>query len=352
MTRWAGTGLLAFLTIAAVVFAHRASARAAGSATSKPQSPPSPPAVTGFQGTQTETRAPELGLIGDAVLGDAGESFLLDVMEQRVGIATGEGAVVWIGGRGRGPGELLIPVALAAHADVLYVLDRGNRRIERYRTTGGTLRRSGDGIPLEFSPEDLCVSDGRFYVLGAYRGRAIHEISPDGGRVLRSFAPDAQLEDDLLATFRAGGYLACGTGGEIDFLPLLRPEVHRFHAATGALLQSAALPAYDAVRVRRTGDAVEFRAESGVHDVAASLVPLGDGRLLVQVGRKPPGATTLHEFASLRSYVVDWGRGGVRVLADTLPRIADVREGWALALETDPEPAFRRIRFTPPPGAS
>jgi hypothetical protein len=286
------------------------------------------------------------------VIGKGGESFLLDVMEHRVGIVAGDGEVTWIGGRGHGPGEFLIPVALAAHADLLYVLDRGSRRIERYRTADGWLRRSGDGLPLEFGPEDLCVSDGRLYVLGAHRGHAIHEISPDNGRILRSFAADEQLADDLLATFRAGGYLACGTDGKIDFLPLLRPEVHRFSAATGALLQSAVLPEYDAVRVRRTADAVEFRAEGGVHDVAASLVPLGGGRLLVQVGSKPPGATTLYEFASVRSYVVDWARGGVRALPGALPRIVDVREGWALALETDPEPAFRRIRFTPPPGVS
>lgn len=330
-----------------------------GAGTVQPPAPartPSPPAAPTYAadpGGDDATASPAaIGLLGDAVMGNGGESFLLDVMEHRVGMVTGEGEVAWTGGRGRGPGELMIPVALAAHADVLYVLDRGNRRIERYRTIGGTLRRSGDGVPLEFGPEDLCVSDGRLYVLGAYRAHAIHEISPDDGRVLRSFAPDAQLADELLATFRAGGYLACGTGGEIDFLPLLRAEVHRFDAATGALLQSAVLPAYDAVRVRRTGDAVQFQAEGGVHDVGASLVPLPGGRLLVQVGRKPPGASTLHEFASLRSYVVDWGTGGVRVIPDALPRIADVREGWALALETDPEPAFRRIRFTPPRGAS
>lgn len=347
MTRWIGAGLLVFLTIAVGLSARRTRT---GGDESAVVNAVGKPAATSSGDTQPVARSSQFGLIGDAVLGDAGESFLLDVLEQRVGIATGEDAVAWTGRSGRGPGELLIPVALAAHADVLYVLDRGNRRIERYRTTGGTLRRSGEGVPLEFGPEDLCVSDGRLYVLGAYRGRAIHEISPDG-RVLRSFAPDAQLADDLLASFRAGGYLACGTGGELAFLPLLRPEVHRFSAATGALLQSAVLPDYDAVRVRRTADAVEFRAEGGVHDVAASLVPLGGGRLLVQVGGKPPGATTLHEFTSLRSYVVDWARAGVRVIPGALPRIADVRDGWALALETDPEPAFHRIRFTPPPGA-
>jgi hypothetical protein len=49
--------------------------------------------------------------------------------------------------------------------------------------------------------------------------------------------------------------------------------------------------------------------------------------------------------------MVDWERGTVRVIPGALPRIADVRDGWALALETEPEPTFRRFRFTPPPGA-
>jgi hypothetical protein len=298
--------------------------------------------------TAISSGARAFGLIGDAVMGDGGRSFLLDVMERRVGVAEGGGSVAWTGSGGRGPGEFLVPVALALDADVLYVLDRGNRRIERYRTAGGRLQRYGDAVPLEFNPEDLCVADSRLYVLGAYRGHAIHEISPLDGRLVRSFAPDAQLADDLLATFRTGGYLACGTGGEIAFLPLLRPEVHRFSAVTGALLQSAALPGYNAVHVRRTADAVEFSAEGGSHDVAASVVPLSGGLLLVQVGRKRPGATTLHEFTAVRSYVVDWKDGGVRPVRDTLPRIADLREGWALALETDPEPSARRIRFTLP----
>jgi hypothetical protein len=344
MKRWIGAGLLASLAIAGVAAARHAEPGADESSPAGWQSPPLPHAQIG-------TTAQQIGLIGDAALGNAGESFLLDVLEHRVGVARAEGAVTWTGRDGHGPGELSIPVALAADAGVLYVLDRGNQRIERYRTTGGELRRSGDGVPLEFIPEDLCVSHGRLFVLGAHRGHAIHEISPEG-RVLRSFAPDAQLADDLLATFRAGGYLACGTDGEIDFLPLLRPEVHRFSAATGALLQSAALPGYNAVRVRRTADGVEFIGEGGSHDVGASLVPLSGGRLLVQVGGTLPGATTQYEFTSVRSYVVDWGHGAVHTLPGTLPRITDVRDGWALAVETDPEPAFRRIRFPPPLGTS
>jgi hypothetical protein len=291
------------------------------------------------------------GLIGDAVMGSGGQSFLLDVMERRIGIAGVDGAVAWTGRAGRGPGEFFVPVALAADAGVLYVLDRGNQRIERYRTAGGRLERSGS-LALEFGPEDLCVSEGRLFVLGAHRGQAIHEVSTRDGRVLRSFAPDAQLSDDLLATFRAGGYLACGAGNQVAFLPLLRAEVRLFSAATGALLHTAALPGYNEVLIRRTADAVEFRAEGGTHDAGASVIPLGDGRMLVQVGAVRPGAATAHEFTSIRSYVVDWRQGSARVLGGALPRIAALRDGWALALDTDPHPAVRRLRLSLSPAAA
>lgn len=287
------------------------------------------------------------GLIGDAVMGEGGRSFLLDVMERQIGVAERGGSVAWTGSGGRGPGEFLVPVALALHTDVLYVLDRGNRRIERYRTATAGLRRDG-GVPLEFDPEDLCVSRGRMFVLGAYGGYAIHEVSPRDGRVLRSLAPDPQLDNDLLATFRASGYLACGED-ELTFLPLLRPEVLRFSAETGALLGRVPLPDYNAVHIQTAANGIEFRAEGGTHDVGASVLAVGDGRALVQVGALRQGTATVHEFTSVCSYLVDWRMASARVLSGTLPRIADLREGWALALETDPEPSARRIRFTPPP---
>jgi hypothetical protein len=294
--------------------------------------------------------AAAFGLVGDAALGDDGRSYVLDVMEKRVGVAEEEGAVAWTGRGGQGPGEFFIPVALAADRDQIYVLDRGNQRIERYRSDGGALERTGS-LPLEFVPEDLCASDGRLFVLGAHTGHAIHEISPHDGRVLRSFAPDAQLTDDLLATFRAGGYLACAPAGRIAFLPLLRGEVRLFSTATGALLDSAAIPGYHPVLIRKTADAVEFRApEGGTHDAAAAVIPLADGRMLVQVGGVRPGAT-MHELTEVRSYLISWEDRSVRPLAGKLPRIASVDDDVALALETVPQPAVNKIRFTLLPAA-
>lgn len=305
--------------------------------------------LAAWQGAALVAGQAAFGMLADAELGSGGNVFLLDVMERRAGIAAAGHDVAWTGRPGRGPGELFVPVAIAAGADVLYVLDRGSRRIQRYRPDDGRLEASGT-LPLEFGPEDLCVIDDRVFVLGAFRGYAIHEVSTRDGRVLRSFAPDARLSNDLLATFRAGGYLSCGPGGRIAFLPLLRPEVHLFSAATGALLDAVALPGYNAVLIRTTADAVEFRgAKGGTHDVGASVIAVDGARMLVQTGAVRPGAATIHEFTSVRTYLVDWRHGTVRTLSTTLPRIAAVRSGLALALETDPQPAVRAIPFTLPP---
>ncbi len=350
MTRWIGAGLLALLTMTGVFLAHRAGAgaRADEPAAGKnhdaqPQVPAAPPSPV----TTPGTRSPEIGLIGDARMGDAGRMYLLDVMERRVGVSAGDDAIAWTGRMGRGPGEFFVPVALAAGAEVLYVLDRGNQRIEQYRTADGALERTGS-LALELHPHDLALCRGRLYVLGAHRGHALHEISPHDARVIRSFAPDPELDDPLRASYRAGGHLACGHADEIVFLPQLRPEVLRFSLATGALLGTVSLPRYNAVRIRHLGDAVSFHAENGAHDVGISVLPLSDGRVLVQAGEVRQ-ATGGDEFSAIRSYVVDWGRPAARVLSDTLPRITDLRDGWALAVDTDPEPAVRRIRFALPP---
>jgi hypothetical protein len=349
MTRWIGAALLVILAIGGFAVARRASAGPGSKELAAEKSLDSPsrtPEPTQLAASRSSTPSAEFGLIGDAVMGTAGQTYLLDVMERRVGVSTAGDSVAWTGGMGRGPGEFFVPVALAAGADVLYVLDRGTRRIERYRTGGRALERTAS-LTLEFDPEDLCVSRDRVFVLGPHHGHAIHEISPRDGRVIRSLAPDPQLRDPLLASFRASGHLACGPGDEIVFLPRLLPEVLRFSLATGARTGTAALPRYDAVRIRMHGDAVSFQAEDGTHDVGASIVPLDDGRLLVQAGSVSQ-STGRDQFTAIRSYVVDWDTPAARVISRTLPRIMDVRDGWALAVETDPEPAVHRIRLTIP----
>lgn len=292
--------------------------------------------------------AEQVGLIGDAALVGDSLVYVLDVVQKRVGMLSADGSwAAWAGRSGRGPGEFIDPVALAVGAEgSLYVVDRGNLRVETYSARSRTLERVGSAT-LEFLPEDACVLGGRLFVLGARDGRAIHEVSPRDGRVSRSFAPDEQLRNNMLATFRAAGHLACGPGESLSFLPNLRPTLHRFSAATGEPLGTVTIPDYREVLVSHSGDAVTFRQPEGGHDRGASLVPLADGSLMVQVGSLQPGAHTPHEFQELRSFLLSSGSNSIAALPRELPRIFSFGATRAIGAATEPEPALLLLTRTP-----
>lgn len=284
-----------------------------------------------------------LGLVGDAILDETARIIVLDVGAKRVGVFDRHGkAVRSLGKAGRGPGEFIGPVALALHDAHVYVLDRINRRVEIFDVGSGA-RTGSFQVPL--SAEDLCFVGDRLLLLGALDGNLIHEASPTDGEILRSFAPDPDSGDPLLSSYRAGGYMACGPGDEVTFLPLLRPRVTRFRASTGRPLGTVALPGYRAVQVRRLENGgVSFVApDGGSHDYASSIVPLSNGDQLVQVGEIRDGATTRHEFESLRSFILSWRDRTVRTGPEEIPRVVYTRNDTALAAFSSPFPAVWMI---------
>lgn len=289
-----------------------------------------------------------LGLVGDIALGDKGRIVVLDVAAKRVGVfAPGGQPVYQVGREGRGPGEFFGPVALAMHPrGRLYVLDRVNRRVEVFEAGNGI--RVGS-FQLSLPAEDFCFVGDRLFLLGALDGRLVHEASPADGEILRSFAPDAESSDPLLTSYRAGGYLACGPGDEVIFLPLLRPELTRFQASTGSRLGTAVIPGYRAVKVyQNEKGGVVFEALQGrSHDYASSIIPLAGGDHLVQVGPIRAGATTRHEFQSIRSFVVSWRNGTVRESPGEAPRLMYARNDTALAVLASPHPAVWMVELQP-----
>jgi hypothetical protein len=287
----------------------------------------------------TEGEGPlSFGVIGDVAVGHQGEIYALDVLRKRVSALTPDGRALWRFGReGHGPGEFTDPVAVAAaEGGRLYVLDRANQRIEILRVTPATATRV-DAIPLDFAAEDMCVSDGRrVFLLGARRGRLLHELDPSSGRIIRSFAHDTAAADLLMQSYRTSGYLLCAPGNELALLPLLRPEVQRFSAESGALLGTVKIPGYHAVRVRRLSDgSVQFYTKGGPHDYASSIALLPDGRPIVQVGRLRRGGSR-HEFESLRSYEISWRDNVARGISSALPRIVTLHGDTAVTALTDP----------------
>jgi hypothetical protein len=285
------------------------------------------------------------GLVGDVGIGQDGRSYVLDVLERNVAVFTASGdREAVLGGPGQGPGEFMGPVALAVdgvHGGV-YVMDERNQRIEVFAGAEPAWERS---FRIDFHGRDLCFLGGRLYVLGPRRGFLLHELSPVDGAVLRSFAPDAESEDILLASYRADGYLGCAASGELTFLPMLRPDVVRFDAASGKELGSIAVPDYRAVRVAPTADGgMKFDVPGGGgHDYASAILPLPAGGWLIQVGRLRPRPTNAHEFQSIRSYVVSADGARVRPSSLALPRLMATRGDSAFAVETSPYPAVRII---------
>lgn len=283
------------------------------------------------------------GLVGDVAMTGDGRTFVLDVMNREVSMfgAAGERTAL-LGRAGPGPGEFLGPVALAVDDEGgLYVLDERKQGLDEFNERGEWRRT----VPLDFHALDLCFISGRLYVLGGRQGFLLHEVSPKDGAVLRSFAPDADSEDILLRRYRAGGYLGCASSGEIAFLPSLRPEVTRFSAERGTLLGTAAIPGYRAVRVRPVkGGGMQYGAPDGeVPDYGSSILPLPGGDWLLQVGRLEPGASSPHEFISVRSHRLSTRDGQIRPLAVQLPRVMAAGENVVYTVETSPYPAVRTI---------
>jgi hypothetical protein len=285
------------------------------------------------------------GMVGDVAMANDGQAFVLDALNREVGMFSASGArTALLGSRGPGPGEFMGPVALAVD-DVgggVYVLDERRQGIDLFDAERREWQRT---IPLDFHAADLCFVSGRLYVLGGRGGYILHEVSPPDGRVLRSFAPDAESEDVLLRGYRASGYLGCAPSGEIAFLPSLRPEVMRFSADRGELLGTAAIPGYRAVHVRPVaGGGMQFYLPGGgSQDYGSSILPLPGGDWLVQVGRLRRGTSNLHEFVSVRSHRLSVRDGQIRPLAVRLPRVLAADESVFYAVETSPYPAVRLV---------
>lgn len=289
-----------------------------------------------------------LGTVADVVADGRGRLFALDAQRQAVVmLAPSAGRGRMIGRPGRGPGEFVAPLSMTVDSGGrLLVLDPGTLRIEAFRTDEDGTHRAG-ALPLAFPAEDLAACGGRLFLLGSWRYNLIHEISAVDGQVLRSFAPDSIAPDDLMAGYRSSGYLECGPGPSLTFLPALRPELTRYSLATGARIGRLAIPGYEPVQVSRTADGgLMFRApKSGHHDMASSLVTLPDGTQLVQVGVLEQGARTRHEFREVRSFVVSWDAASIRPAGAALPRIVRASADSVFVVASDPAPRVTAARI-------
>lgn len=285
------------------------------------------------------------GDVVDVAADRAGNLYVLDASARRIRVFTRDGRFLGeMGKTGRGPGELLGPVALAMDsADRLYVLDAMNQRLEVFGP-GPVGHRWVGSIRLAFSAGDVCVEKGSVYLLSTGEGRPVQVVTLDGVPV-RSFGVSPGGHDRLLSASLAGGYLAC-LGGGILYLPMLTPEL-RAYSPDGREVWNVGIPEYEAVKVESHGGSVTFTAgRSGVHDVAGSASGLTAEWGIVQVGVLPRGATGPAELVRIKSYLVSPRDGRIRLLPEDLPRIVGAREGFAFGVLSDPYPRVEVYRIT------
>ncbi|HEV7587484.1 MAG TPA: 6-bladed beta-propeller [Longimicrobium sp.] len=279
------------------------------------------------------------GVIQDVAIDRSGKIYVLDALARSIRVFTRDGRFVSsIGRMGRGPGEFFIPVAMTVDAqDRLYVLDQGNARVDVFAPARSGGRSHTASFPVPFQPYDLCAVGDRLYVLGLDRGRVVHVFTLQGRR-LESFGDAPGGTDALLAATLGGGVLEC-RGGSVVFVPRLTGDVRVYSPSDGRLAWSAPVPGYNPVRLTRNPDGtITLRmGRNRSHDLASGAVAMGRGYSLVQVGSLFPRANNGTEFREVRSYVAS-PHNQLLPLPGRVPRVVAVRDGYAVAVRSDPFP--------------
>lgn len=278
------------------------------------------------------------GSITDATVDGGGRIFVLDAQSHAVTGFDSEGECLFrVGRQGRGPGEFTRPRRIALSDEgVLFVLDAGNARIERFDVAGSEAERLS-AIPLRAQAADLCHLDDRLFVAVMQADEAIHEIGEDGDTRARF----GSLHESDIAAVRAIAspeiMLCHHPTGSIVLAARHMPAVHRYTSA-GELAFAGDFPGFvRADLVERDGRVRGYRPSSeGLH-YAISAVPLASSVVLLQSG---PPRDVNRMFGQVNSARFDLEAGALAPVDEALPYVLAARGRWLVAA---PQAEFPRI---------
>ncbi len=272
--------------------------------------PAAPWALLGeIEGTAT------VGEITDFDVNDRGDVAFLDAMSHRITLVRATGEISSLGGRGQGPGELMLPRAMALMNDgSVAALDQGQGRITLWSPDGdlvGTTRvpflrantLSTDGIRLATTVDDgsgIPSPDSAGVPLQLLRFDGLSPLPPvhldagarpDGGHGGSSLSPFAMLDDErfILLRYRGGYNLTLG------FLDGAAPKL---------ISRDVALPQASPEAFRRVRTRQNDRYTSLFRSVGAPVDPRG-----LWSGNLPDSLPTMAPLAELGPFGADgWGR--------------------------------------------
>jgi hypothetical protein len=277
-------------------------------------------------------------IIDLAITGDQ-SILVLDPMTKRLMMMDVRGEhLVHVGRLGRGPGEYVYPIAVAAAGDSVYVLDAGALRITQYRRTGTGLELVGVA-PVGFAAEDMCMVGRRTYARGYHRGRLLHELSANG-TIVRSFGLPF-LSDSVLGAEATNSELACHAGDQPAIIVAAAnlPTV-RAYEPSGALRWSTSLPRFNASVITRLPDGgMQYRAarEGDPSHMTVSLTIVSQV-VLVQYGYEFRGMSSTEDIVDVTTAVLGLSDGRLLQTLSNFPRIDHAAGAKAYSHSSTPYP--------------
>jgi len=264
-----------------------------------------------------------------ARLGD-GRVVVLDEPSFRLWLLHPDGRLAGMNGaEGNGPGRFAIPIAVATADSELFVLDQGASRVSVWAARADGLHHTRD-LPLPGLFSDLCVMKSRIYLLGLWRGDAVHELGRDG-RLLSSFdsIPPAEHGDFIAEEergYQSAGRLVCDDrSGVVAVAPTMRGTL-RAYGGDGRLRWRTVIPEFFEARLKPTGTGYRMSPDPATGRVTQTESSgIWSEGIWVQVRELDPAGG--REPGELRSWSIDPATGRVTRLP-VLPRLLLVDESW------------------------
>lgn len=212
-----------------------------------------------------------------------------------------------------------------------------HQRIKMFARDGASYRLART-IPVDLTPEDLCVLGDHLYVRGVEPQKAdsrlVHKYSLRGPHVA-SFGAAYRSYNQIVRVQMSKGRIACSQdAGVIIAVSERLPFIHGY-APDGKLLWVSKIADFLSPRI------VEGVDDKGSYfnisrrrtfDFPFSVLPLTNGHVLIQVARVHPGG----EDSEIHSYVLDSRTGVGLYVGPSLPRVVAVHWPRLFGVETKP----------------
>ena len=307
-------------------------------------------------GEQSATGPELFGVIADVARDEDGSTYVLDrtVGEIRV-FDTSGGFVTSFGGQGEGPDELRSAWRLAVLSDRRVVVgDHGGPAkifgpsSSGYELVGPLL---GDSPSLALQVDDMCSAGDRVFIhsrnLVNPNGDSlvIHEVSPDGGGVLGSFAEAYKSEFARDRSMRSLGALACSHEPASIVYGLYYFPIVKAYVSDGTHLWTALIEDHVQAPVYQNNP-----SEPTVHPIGApseythSIHAMPSGFLVLQtvlyetVEKGEDWEDWEWQVVRRRTYLIDQYTGEGGLVSDGFPSIAWVGDSTFVVESSFPYP--------------